>query len=415
MNPEEAPVSQVPPVAPVTPTGQLPVAVPTSEIQPEISPTPEKPKSKRKIFMIIGAILTLLILGAVGIFTFSVIQKPAEDQRVVEPTNTPEATMEDETGDWNTYNGGGLFTVSIPKNWHVWSYGRGVSKSYYQINSFPENQQEDGRGSVIAFDIQDLDYTEGKSLEEKRQALEQTGKDFPDFAYSSISVQKLDGQDALVYERTIENQPSNNYSKEVWTVVGDTKYIISWGVGGKSSQEVEEIKNRDMEIFDQILSTFEFSNASAASSPVPAPKFEITEDWLKYEDNGAGFSVKYPDYYQLNDEATQKGSKASFLNCSGPYCGAGFTITLYDDYSGGSRREWLAEKFDLSTYELTYEEIGVDGVNALVVNADDSGSNGMTYVVIPGGGSQIFLLTKTSGGESNDFLNQILSTFEFTD
>ncbi len=86
MNQDQNPTPETTPaVAPVSPTGgQLPVAVPTTEIQPEISPTPEKPKSKRKIFMIIGAVLVLLALGmTLYVFVLSPYRISAKDSNLL--------------------------------------------------------------------------------------------------------------------------------------------------------------------------------------------------------------------------------------------------------------------------------------------------------------------------------------------
>lgn len=56
---------ELPKVALVGPTEQLPVAQPAVVTPPEL-PAPDQPKSI-KLFMIVGGVIVLLILAAVGI------------------------------------------------------------------------------------------------------------------------------------------------------------------------------------------------------------------------------------------------------------------------------------------------------------------------------------------------------------
>ena len=95
-------------------------------------------------------------------------------------------------------------------------------------------------------------------------------------------------------------------------------------------------------------------------------------------------------------------------------------ITVYKDYNGGSRREWLNNKFDLSTYDPYYEDINVASTNALVIVTRDPGSNNTVFVVMPRG-NKIYLYTAPGAAippTQKPDLSQdkkILSTFQFTE
>ncbi|OGE64135.1 hypothetical protein A3J13_00025 [Candidatus Daviesbacteria bacterium RIFCSPLOWO2_02_FULL_36_8] len=114
-----------------------------------------------------------------------------------------------------------------------------------------------------------------------------------------------------------------------------------------------------------------------------------------------------------------EGQMVEFLNCGGGFCSGSTKITLYSDYNGGSRREWLNNKFDLSTYDPYYGDLNVAGVNALVAATRDPGSNNTTFVVIPRG-NKVYLYSApgdaipSTQNPDLSWTKEILSTFRFT-
>jgi hypothetical protein len=153
-------------------------------------------------------------------------------------------------------------------------------------------------------------------------------------------------------------------------------------------------------------------NATNSLSPEPQPStttYNYT-GWQTYSDSKAGFSIQYSPQYKLNTK--EEGKNVNFLFCGSGNCVSGFSIGLHTDYNGGSRREWLNSKVDLSTYDVTYEDYNVAGVNALIVKASDPGSMGTTYVVIPKG-NKVYLYSESSGQESTSGTKTIISTFKF--
>lgn len=155
------------------------------------------------------------------------------------------------------------------------------------------------------------------------------------------------------------------------------------------------------------------SSPVASSSSTPKKVTKSTTDytgWQTYRDTQAGFSIKYPADHKTVDANVVAGKSVSFTNCALGTCSTGFSIEIYNDYTGGSRREWLGTKFDLSTYQVTYEDYSVAGVNALIANVSDSGSTGAVYVVIPKG-NRVFLVSRGASGV--DYLKSKLDTFAF--
>lgn len=158
---------------------------------------------------------------------------------------------------------------------------------------------------------------------------------------------------------------------------------------------------------------------TTTTTPSPTNKPTVTNqrtDWLTYTDTKAGFSIQYPSTMKINELIA--GQKVEFLNCGGGPCLSGMKIVLYNDYTGGSRKEWLNGKFDLSTYSPYYEDLNVAGVNALVAATRDPGSNNTVFVVIPkennvwlynAPGDAISASQKPNLNEDKE----ILSTFKF--
>lgn len=139
-----------------------------------------------------------------------------------------------------------------------------------------------------------------------------------------------------------------------------------------------------------------------------------------YTDNKAKFSVQYGANGKI--ASSEEGKEVSFLSCikdpkltngKDELCLQGFSIQVYDDYNGGSRREWLLNKnSNLKTYELSYEDVVVSGVKTLIVSADDSGSLSWTYVLMPKN-NKMYQLFYPGGRNTRDNVKGVLSTFKF--
>ena len=117
MNPEtpDQPVVITPPTISQAPEAAV-VTPPVETFTPPV-PNQESPKSNKKLFIMGGVVLALLVLAAVGVFAFTQMQKPKEIVTEVTPSPTSEATI-DETANWETYNDDSFnFSLGYPPGW----------------------------------------------------------------------------------------------------------------------------------------------------------------------------------------------------------------------------------------------------------------------------------------------------------
>jgi len=221
----------------------------------------EKPKVN---YWMISTILLAVILVLGGFYTYKFVSD--QSSRIQQLSNTPIPTTsqiiqpspaENSTSPAPTNNNqqskiydGKFISFRYPTSWYVWSYGRGVSLDYFQINSISQADEQNVNRVIIAFDIQIPGYTEGQTLEEQKKRIEGFQKESLDVKYV-ISERKIDGLDALVYERTIANSPS--YEKTVWVRKNNVKYIITMTAFGETQKSRDSLVNQYKQDFETIL------------------------------------------------------------------------------------------------------------------------------------------------------------------
>ncbi|OGG10308.1 hypothetical protein A2154_02615 [Candidatus Gottesmanbacteria bacterium RBG_16_43_7] len=181
--------------------------------------------------------------------------------------------------------------------------------------------------------------------------------------------------------------------------------------------------------FNQILATFKFSEAEDNISPSTVPSAQVIPyrpqtEWTTYSDQIANFTVQYPQNYKLG--GSDPGVSVYFTSCSndpqrGEICLSGFRITVYDDYTGGSRRAWFETKnpnFLISPY---YEDVIVNGLNTPIIMDGNIGGSTGSFALIPKG-NMIYLFgfpfgwnPETKEKPGIDTIKQILATFKISD
>ncbi len=251
MNPEtpsqpgETPLP-VPPLVPTSPEPVQPV------ITPQVPPPP--PKSKKKLFRIIGTLFVLIIVVGSVIFFYTIL--PFNPFYLLSggprtsnvPSPTPE-TMDDETADWETYIGNG-FKISYPKTIGI----------YPTVSARPLGDLINLQGSgvdytytLLSFSWADLGGKDVKTFMDEH---------YPD--YSGVTQVDLAGTDASRYFYT------QGIEQDIVVLpVGQRALIITILKEGVNAGYSE--------IFDQILSTFEFIDSDKAiieGNGVVAIKFE---------------------------------------------------------------------------------------------------------------------------------------------
>ena len=163
------------------------------------------------------------------------------------------------------------------------------------------------------------------------------------------------------------------------------------------------------------------------SQPSPTPitiekiPYKPISSWQTYTDSQAKFSVQYPPNYKIG--ASFLGREVYFWSCvndpkRGEVCLSGYTVRIFDDYDGGSRRAWAEKKFG-GIANPYYEDVLVAGINALIVMESDPGSVSESWVLMPKANKMYvfgfpFGWNHETGEKPDfDFIKQVLSTFRF--
>ena len=224
------------------------------------------PKNSKVNYWMISTILLIVILVLGGFYTYKItsnqslrieqlLNTPTTSQNVqpspIEKLLSPAPTNSNQQ--FKTYDGK-FISFRYSTSWYVWSYGRGVSLDYFQINSMSQTDEQKPNRVIIAFDIQGLGYTEGQTLDEQKKRIEGFQKENlnPNVKYV-ISERKIDGLDALVYELTITN--SSSYTKTIWVKKNNVKYIITMSVFGETQQARDSLVNQYKQDFENILNS----------------------------------------------------------------------------------------------------------------------------------------------------------------
>lgn len=242
------------------PSQQLPQ---TNQVASQSVPEPQNNKLVKTILYVVGAVVFMAI-GAFGHWFYS---KSTEAGKLnTTPTSNPipsqAPTTEASPSSIPTSNqqllihDSKFIQFSYPKSLYVWSFGRGVNLEYFQINSVTSDDQTSSNRTSIDFDIHIPQYKPEQTLEEMRQNITKSQKDYPLMNYV-MSDRKIDGLDALVIESTGNTVPSSAifYSKKVWVRKNNVVYEIDLNVVGESVDKRDALKAQYNPVFENILSS----------------------------------------------------------------------------------------------------------------------------------------------------------------
>jgi hypothetical protein len=170
--------------------------------------------------------------------------------------------------------------------------------------------------------------------------------------------------------------------------------------------------------------------------------YQNKKDWATYIDLKGGFSFQYENnpsgpakfYEKIND--FKEGEFVDVFSCftpnEGPFagnenCSFEYTVKVYYNYTGGSRRIWLINNLpfekecDISLYPRYYADVYLGNKRGLLYTSECEGSFGVTYLLFPKAGSKMIVVLKDSHSidldkkkiKINDFFYETLSTFKF--
>ncbi|MBL7159779.1 hypothetical protein ISS85_04840 [Candidatus Microgenomates bacterium] len=204
---------------------------------------PSQPPKQKTGFIIAVTVFSLL-LAITAIFAYQNYQlkkQTAQVPPVLEPTTNP-SPVTDQTANWKTYNSKDkYYSVSYPPNWNVYEYEEiYVDRSCIEIGDLQTEQ------------LTQLHLLDAETLK-KHTSIQICF--FPDLDMPKL-FPHTNGSEA---NDTIRNVIINNYSGirgEQTSTIGFEQRVDVENPGGGYSSIILEIG--DLNIFDQILSTFKF-------------------------------------------------------------------------------------------------------------------------------------------------------------
>lgn len=383
--------------------GQAPISQPTQILG----------KPKINYFVISAVILACFLLFGFGGYYFGKQPSKTRSEEQNQPTPSPTTTKIDSTTSWKSYIFQPLLlSLKVPSELtvHTQESNPGNDFTAY-IQNYPFNAPVPSENAYQLYIIWQktptVTQTEFQQLKN-------------DLDINSVENIVIAGYPA------IKGQVKGERNRfVVYILKGDTKISLF------TSEPTQINKN----LTDQILSTFEFFDkllpTPETTNPLISIPYNPKADWQIYTDEIAKFSLQYNTIptQQYNSHQSlgnnQAGKSVMIMSCNTPpnkqeVCLEQYTITVYTNYTGGSRRDWMSKNIhDYPNCQRYYADVSVAGKNALLATSNCS-SWGETYILIPNGSQMIVLLTK--GYSRNDTTGKItltawvyeaLSTFKF--
>jgi len=333
------------------------------------TPPPEKPsRFTKRVKILIAIVLTILILliaGVAGAYWYTTSnQTPSQEK--VEDTMTPTLTP-DPTADWNTYKGNN-YTFKYPNSWKFYSSDEPTGTT--DVNGIGEYHLSpiDINNSYIMLQVTSSEDTLLKLVEESIKNYSWTDKVISTTKINNIEATKVTGQEngaeriAVVFE------------------MGNFVYKL---------QSLEESVN----LFDQILSTFKFTDSGTAS--------DESSDLNTYSNDSLTF--EYPNSLTL---------EYGFIT------GENSTIQIY---SATSSEPLSNECMELVRTE-NKKDLKIKYYNKIVSNSgfacsDPDGTPREIWITGENGFAPgtVISYSVTEETEALKIFDQIISTFKFTD
>ncbi len=188
--------------------------------------------------------------------------------------------------------------------------------------------------------------------------------------------------------------------------------------------------------FAEILNTLSFSPPKSSEStettgddlPTATIKYSPKSDWQTYTDDLANYEIQFEPTSKVHEYpgATVMGESLSVTACrfkdpqGKEVCLTDYSIRVFNNYTGGSRRDWLQE--NLNAYKPYYMHWIIDGKNALVAIDGNPGGSSSLNILIPNGNQMIVFMVSgvawdPDTGKVPDlaYEKSVLSTFKTID
>jgi len=372
----------------------------------DLSPTDPKPAKKFSLKLIIGIIIFLLLAGGAAAASFYVFKqqssnisaKPTTTPTVIPGlTRNPVSPTPDPTANWNTYIG------------HKYSF------------KYPPSWKEDSpseSGWLISTNDLNLNSTAPKGA----YIYEPWTKD-------AIPVWNSNFSKLQTKEITLDGQPASIGSTKDVGVVGSVGLTVRYRYP-KSNQYLGEFSyislvsspkeyDQNLVIFNQILSTFKFTDTSTVN----------TSNWKTYKNTAVGFEFKYPDRYPSppslpsgpGEDRKADGTETNNHIIIGTSSTDSFGVNVFP-FNGTLNSLPMTDKakstpvydWEGKTTTITTQQTKVDSIDALLLTGNYKQSTELPFRVVFFTRKGYGYVVTFSQNYSNAQIIQILSTFKFT-
>jgi hypothetical protein len=363
-------------------------------VDPTIPPV-QSPQNKFKFISIFLGILLVVVLCIGGYYFLSQKQLSQSVENTV-PTAQP--VVKDETAGWKVYENSvyGYF-LKYPTE----KYVRLVCPGDEQDN-FYLILKEDIVADTDVVNMSSCDRDSHYTMEinqSEQPLIPPTSNEWVDVSSENITINGFSGN-RYTSVKTVVPSPYPDWSTQVLFTRNGINYSIF--VSNKNSEE----------IFNQILSTFKFNEASR-SVDIPG--------WKTYTNKSGRYSLKYPETYSLIKEDGKSATFGFGIGNEPPYP----YLTVSSDVIT-----------DVNSYKLCSELQSDSGFTPCIGGGDDWGQSGNIVdnalggrkaksFYLGGGPDYAYHIVQTTeeprielkmnvaGGGLNDTFGKILSTFTF--
>lgn len=353
--------------------------------QVPVSPAPnlpsEPPTNSRTTFLTFFGIVALLAIGFGGVLLGKYLYAPKTSPAAPGVTPTPRGDAQiatlipDVTANWTTYSitpdpslGYASYVIKLPASWKQIEH----SSNFQDTETF----QDDLTNSTYKLIIhQEKNYNNqtGKPYATLREA---TGLSY------DVTTLVVDKQQAV---RVLPRAGSESDFKLIF-FSRDNKLIFS--IELDTPRDGSKITEGEV-LFNQILSTFKFLDASFPATIVPTTTTQTDGADLK------GIQYSLPKGWEAKlDE------KSLFIS---PINGGGFlSIRVYNDQENTGRREYYCQVSKVCMEGTTYfTDMSIGNISGYVANALDNSGGGPEYFGAKG--NKFYIISSYGPPSPNEF------------
>ena len=289
-----------------TPNNPIEIDEPATEmLPPEPKPEPQandvgfpgdkKPNSNKKMFMIVGIVVAMVLLVLLVYIVKSVFFVEIHDDNWnVNPTPTPEALMEDkmtdEMSDWQTHTSSSEgISFKFPKDWYASEYELATYSIFLEDSPIVITEATEFSTSINVGYNEALNTVTNERFFEEETLEEAITRLSSLFDPNTLEINRNMTIDGKVAARVSGNWGPGLFEGDffVYTLVQLDGKVLVISLHG----------SEHLSIYDQILSTIEFTDENTFAQSTPPP------NWIAKEYREVSLTVHTPSDWATNIES----------------------------------------------------------------------------------------------------------------